>query len=136
MIGLDFFTRDTVVIWATRVCVLALAALILALVTRLIYGAIRGRIDLADLLTGPSGRLSWSRAFGTVAAGASTMMLMDLSAAGKLSWEHLMVYLAAAGLVDLGKRGLVTWETVTKTKQNGSAQEPKPEASRPPRGEI
>jgi hypothetical protein len=136
MIGLDFFTRDTVVIWATRVCVLALAALILALVTRLIYGAIRGRIDLADLLTGPSGRLSWSRAFGTVAAGASTMMLMELSAAGKLSWEHLMVYLAAAGLVDLGKRGLTTWETVTKTKQNGGSAESKPEPTRMPRGEI
>ncbi len=126
MLDLEILSRDPVVLWTTRVCVVALAALILALVVRLFYGAIRGRIDLADLLTGPSGRLSWSRAFGTVAAGASTLMLMELSSSGKLQWEHLFVYLGAAGLVDLGKRGMTMWEKVTEIKQNGNGHTKSP----------
>lgn len=122
MTDLDLLARDPVVLWSIRVCTLALVALILALVSRLIYGALRGRIDLADLLTGPSGRLSWSRAFGTIAAGAATMIVLELSSNGKITWEILAVYLLAAGLIDMGKRGMAMFETITKLK-NGNKPE-------------
>lgn len=137
MIDLELIARDPVVVWSLRVCTVALAILIVSLVSRLVYGAIRGRIDLADLLTGPSGRLSWSRAFGTVAAGAATMVVLELSAAGKITWEILGVYLMAAGLIDMGKRGMAMMETITRVK-NGNGHEPAP--PRPPkagpRGEV
>jgi hypothetical protein len=110
------FDTDPFVLWSLRIGVVLMLALAVAMMVRIIVATISGRLDFADVVCGPSGRMSWKKLFGITASGVVLMAVLRDAADGTLSWELVAVVLGAAGLIDLGAGGLNVWEKIGTTK--------------------
>jgi hypothetical protein len=126
------FESDPYILWSIRVGVIFMLAFVVALLLRVLMGTIAGRLDLADIVCGPSGRLSWKKLFGIAAAGTVLIAVLRDAADGTLSWELAAVTLGAAGLIDLGASGINVYEKIGMRKAENGHGAP---ATRPPKGD-
>jgi hypothetical protein len=122
------FESDPYILWSIRIGVIFMLAFTVAVMVRVVVGAVSGRLDPADMLCGPSGRLSWKKAFGLAAAGTVLVAMLRDAADGTLSWELAAVVLGAAGLIDLGSTGMNVWEKLGTLKHGEQGKEDKPYA--------
>jgi hypothetical protein len=128
MLAVSGFESDPWVLWAIRAAIWMVLAFVAILGFRMIWGMWDGKLDVADLVTGPSGRLSNAALCYFVGVGVASMAVLRDAADGTLSWEVLAVYLVALGIFDVGKRGLNALEII---KGNGNGNHGKGAAGPP-----
>lgn len=109
------FESDPFIVWSIRITIVLMMAFVVALMARVILAVISGRLDMVDMICGPSGRMSWKKLFGMAAGGTILMAVLRDAADGTLSWELAAVTLGAAGLIDLAAGGLNVWEKIGTT---------------------
>jgi len=122
------FDSDPFILWSIRITIILMLAFVVALMVRIILATISGRLDFADVVCGPSGRMSWKKLFGIAAAGTVLTAVLRDAADGTLSWELVAVVLGAAGLIDVGAGGLNVWEKIGMAKARALGKTPAPPA--------
>lgn len=120
MIGLE---TDPFMLWAIRGAVYLLLLLVAALIAQLLWAVVKGDLYLPDVLTGPSGRLSWKKIGGVMMTGAVAMAVMRDAADGTLSWELAAVALVAAGMIDVAGGALNEFANWIKLKNGGGNEQ-------------
>lgn len=116
---------DPWLLWSARAVGLLFALAAAAIIVRLLYGAARGKLDLADLVTGPSGRLSASRVAYLVGVVVSSIVVLRDATDGRVNETLVLFYLGALGLFDVTKRGINVIEKIKLNGKDRGAPEPK-----------
>lgn len=117
------FDSDPFIIWSIRILVVMMLAFVTALMVRVILNAITGKLEFADVVIDPTtGKMSWKQLFGMGAAGSIIVAVMRDASDGTLSWELAAVVLSAAGLIELGNKGLNAFESVGIAKARATVQ--------------
>jgi len=117
------FDSDPFIVWSIRILVVMMLAFTVALMARVIIEAVAGRLEFVDVVRDPdTHKMSWKQLFGMGASGSIIVAVMRDASDGTLSWELAAVVLTAAGLLELGNKGINMFESVGVAKAQATTQ--------------